>query len=505
MGTRRGTPVSLLLFIVGLGVLFLLLGGGGVLATDGGDTAQVSANNTANVTLYYAETAEFPNVTALEAGIEEGEVKQAERMLIGETLVIEIESERLAADLEAGNGSTTERFFDVLAEDADLGILQHPETVDPHYAPWELHPDPAHVTVYRTRNTTYVTVPLDSAGEDGEEATFEIRDGDRRISTAHPRRFVVAFSYEVAFGPGEDEELWLSPDDHPSMELHPKPILTFDPPLNYPSWSLVGPDVVTGTGRFAITRNFTARAVFDDGITINTTVTPTPDSEIVEFDLDFRDAGPGSSFTLELLHDGTVFEQHNGTVQEPSASLSKPQVRAVGDDDESFLLQVTAFLSHGGAVDVVDETGESLTVVEVEPGEQADRSIQLPDEELRERQPSELRVRALQGVTYERIPYDAENATRTVDVSARDWGADTPTATPSATATPTPTPTPEPDSTPTDVTPTPTEATPSTQADPTATVPGTETVADDDGTGFGVLAALAAPVICVGLGRRGGE
>jgi len=530
MATRRLTTV-LLLFAVGCGLLLLLLAGGGALATGGGDTAQVSANNTANVSLYYAETAEFPNVTALEAGIEGGTATGDTGMLFGETLVIAIESERLANDLEAGEGSTTGRFFDVLAADADIGLIQHPDTYGTHISPWRLALDPTHTTVYRNGSTTYVATPLDPGRDNGDEATYEVRS--ERTTDPPALAVGVAFSYEVAFGPGEDEVLLLPPDEHPTVWVFDQPVQLEDDPREYTTWSVVGPEVVTGLARGGISRRITARAEFANGSSVSTAfVPPAGAASLTEFTLDFRDVEPGSNYTLELQYDDTVVERRNGTVREISGSVSNPRIRAVDadsdvdendgddlqhgaaardrhndtvqdvvtgqppsvaqrsqDDDRGYELIVNASLSHGGWVGVVDERGEEYGWRFVEPGHPANISIPLSDT-LRDDQPAELRVLAVRfGGAEDPVLYDDPNATVRLNVSDRDWSHFAPTPTPDWD-----TPTPTPGSTPTQTEPTPTEATPtpSTQPDPTATVPGTETVADDDGTGFGPLLALGS-------------
>jgi hypothetical protein len=64
----------------------------------------------------------FESAGAVEAAIERGRIEPAERVIIGDTLVAVVDSERLAATMAAGSGSTTDRFLDALVRTGSLAF-----------------------------------------------------------------------------------------------------------------------------------------------------------------------------------------------------------------------------------------------------------------------------------------------------------------------------------------------------------------------------------------------
>lgn len=69
-----------------------------------------------------SDAGDFADVGAIETARENGSLKPAERMVVGEILVVEIESTRLERDIDNRTGTTTERFFATLEDEATLSI-----------------------------------------------------------------------------------------------------------------------------------------------------------------------------------------------------------------------------------------------------------------------------------------------------------------------------------------------------------------------------------------------
>jgi hypothetical protein len=81
-------------------------------------------NNTANVTLYDAGDRSFDDAGEVETAINDGRVTEPDTMAVNETLLVVIESERLASAMDERDGSTTERFVAALDGSADLYVVQ---------------------------------------------------------------------------------------------------------------------------------------------------------------------------------------------------------------------------------------------------------------------------------------------------------------------------------------------------------------------------------------------
>lgn len=145
-----------------------------------------------NVTVYRATDGDFDDAAAVEAAVENGSISPTDAMVAGETLVVGLDSERLADSLAAGNGSTTRRFFDVLDGEAEFRIVQ--TNMDSHSPPKAPRLGPDNVTIYRDGTTTYVVVEtgaLEFPRYLTEKDTYEpagLSDGDR---------FAVEFGYDL--------------------------------------------------------------------------------------------------------------------------------------------------------------------------------------------------------------------------------------------------------------------------------------------------------------------
>ena len=164
-----------LLSIIGLAII-----AGPVLATAPSyDDTNVSGYNT---------DAELESADEIKSAIENGTATPAEVVLIGDSLIVAIDSERLAEEVDEANGSTTtERFFDVLDGDPELLIRQ----TNPFqkYGSKVFRPGPANTTVYRSGNTTYSVI---ETGEIDVERPDYNRSADAEIDRGDV--------YQIQFG-----------------------------------------------------------------------------------------------------------------------------------------------------------------------------------------------------------------------------------------------------------------------------------------------------------------
>ncbi|SFS11909.1 hypothetical protein SAMN05216559_3971 [Halomicrobium zhouii] len=152
------------------------------------------AGDSGDVAVYSTTETDLDNATAVHTGITSGSILPTERMVAGETLVVVVDSKRLATDLDAGAGSPTARFFDALDGEAGFRIVQ--TNMDSHSPPKVPRLGPENVTIYRNGATTYFLVdtgvlefPQYLAGKDKYEPAG-LQDGDR-------------FAVEFGYGLGE--------------------------------------------------------------------------------------------------------------------------------------------------------------------------------------------------------------------------------------------------------------------------------------------------------------
>lgn len=168
--------------------------------------APASAATTAdaeNVTVYRATDSAYDGADAIRAGIENGTVSSAERIVIGDTLVVGISSQRLAADLDVANGSATNRFFGTLDGDAEFRLVQ---TNMGTHSPPKVPPIGAeNVTVYRNGPTTYALVDTTNLSfhrylvDKDQYEPDQLRDGDQ---------FAVEFGYDLGEIPFHGATYW---------------------------------------------------------------------------------------------------------------------------------------------------------------------------------------------------------------------------------------------------------------------------------------------------------
>jgi hypothetical protein len=385
----------------------LLLGGlavlvGLVAATGAVVAAPSAAGDVENVSLYVSE-GEFDDAAGVETAIADGTLEPADRMVVGETLVVAITSERLEADLSARNGTTTERFFDVLAGDAYFGLVG--QNANPNVARKAISPDPANTTVSRNGSTTYLSFETEELDvgyfppweDSGSGAT--LYEGDR---------FAVLFGYDA-------NDLYRGPQ----VSLFYEAAAFVDPA------GVVAPEQVTGTVRTFVPPedDLTVRTIFENGSTTTTRVSVNSSSS-TEYSLDFRGVSPKTAYTLELVYDGNVVDRHEGTVREPEATLWDADVAAVEGGSVDARVTLVATLTHGGTVVVRDGFGARVGSTTVPPGEATDLSIDLRFADSGAIDPDELHVVAVRDVGDVAQRYPGGDAGLLLDVSQYEWGTD---------------------------------------------------------------------------------
>ena len=442
-----------LLSIIGLAIIT-----GPVLAT-------APSYNDANVSGYNTDV-ELESAGGIESAIENGTATPAEAVLIGDSLIVAIDSERLAEEVDEANGSTTtERFFDVLDGDPELLIRQ----TNPFqkYGPKVFRPGPANTTVYRSGNTTYAVIDTSTVDVD--------RPDSNRSENAEIDRGDV---YQIQFGTD------LSMTREEGSEFRTIDVeAEFDDGVFDP----LAPDIVNRTVRTYIEpdEELVVTLSLDGGETRSERVVVSGgdsgkrgvDSH-VEFDL--REVDSGTEYTLRLVHDGTVVDRRNGTVSEPNATLTDARfVEIVGERHLTF----TVRLSHGGTVVTETLDGERRAVVDgIAPGESTEVEIPVQEDYLDNPDakarlvPERGHVRAFRtgGPTVTAYP----NATYAIDGEEIRRG----TLTPTPTATPTP----------------------AASASPTGTTTAGSPDDPDDQPGFGTAITVAALAVAalVLLARR---
>lgn len=395
-------------------MLALMVAPGSAAASE--DGANVTVYETGNVTITDTET--------IEAAIANGSFEPAGTTVIGETLVVAIESERLADTITEGDGSTTEQFFAALDGDAEFRIRQ--TNHGKNSVPKVMRASSENATVYRSNATTYILLDttelrLRNLGQNEENPTPELYGGEQ---------------FTVQFGYGELTTSWSEKLQNHTFRLYwskgefgavfhrydplPSERVTRDVDVNVaPSRSLVA--------RLTLENNRTIRAPVERG------------ADGWAFVLDLSGLDPGTDYVLDLVHDGEVIDRYNGTVREPHASVTNATLTQV---DGQTVLNVTANLSHGGHLQVLNEACEQVGWQSVTDtaGVATRLSVEFYDsggEELRVENPSGygVVVRAKRDYSAAKQFYHGPTANATVNF---DGGCQTPTETsvpPTTTAT----------------------------------------------------------------------
>lgn len=300
---------------------------------------------------------DLQSAETVEATIADGTVEDRDRMVIGETLVIAINSERLTNDLAARNGTTTERFHAVLDDDGELLIrLANPHT---HEVPKRFILNKENTRAYRANETTYVLIETGAVElaevTDGSTVNDEIRNG---------AKFGVRFGYDAEW----------STSVEPVMRFH-------DTKADFSTLYEYSPLPTE-----IINRSVTVNIAPDDrviarlelpGETLTERVQPDDGSTgYADISFDLRSVENGTPYTLTLRHDSQLVTRHDGEVRDPHATLQEPEV---GTRNGKPVLNITATLSHGGSVQVKDKNGEHYGQARVEPSTTTNLSIELAE------------------------------------------------------------------------------------------------------------------------------
>ena len=351
-----GPTVGLLLVVV----VLLVLGGT--------SSATPAAPDGENVTAYQATTGEFDSATTVARGIENGSISRAEDVVLGDTLVVAIESDRLADELATKNGTTTARFFDVLDGNATFRLIQTNPT--PERSRILAGIDETTATVHRRGSSTYVLV-------DTGNLTFHHRGHNRSTEIFGDERFIVQFAFTATADPEID--VGSSSRDFRVMPFKSRLYTnryTYDPLA--PEWVQVAVEVEA-----VPEHNLDVEVLVNGTRTIRTALEPIEDPGIANAWLDLRGLAPGSSYRLSLVHDGLVTDRYSGTVTPPSAVLRNVTLAEVSTEHvvtrdgqrvtetihDHAAVNATVRLSHGGKVQVLDENCEPIGFAWVEPGE----------------------------------------------------------------------------------------------------------------------------------------
>ena len=347
-GGLLATAVLLLLALVG--------------AAAAGTAPAAAQDDVVDVSLYAAPDGSFDGASAVRAAIDAGRLEPADRVVVGDVLVVAIDSVRLADDLAAANGTTTERLFAVLEGNATLRVVQTDAST--HSPPKLLALGPANVTAHRDGATTYAVV--DTAALDVRYAYPERhRFGDATLYGGE--RFAVEFGYHLEPVPVSGSSS--GPFVGPAFRLvltHGE--FTWDTHRDAP----LPPEVVSRQVRVEVPPDDSAvvRLQVGDGRTVSYPLDlgALPGNDRVWFDL--RGVEPGTPYALALVHDGEVVDGYEGVVREPRASLRDPTLTAIDAEVEGqAALHVTARLSHGGELHVLDETCDRVGWARLPAGE----------------------------------------------------------------------------------------------------------------------------------------
>lgn len=377
-----------------IGILSLVALGG---VTAAAGQAETTAGN---VTLYATATAEFDDAGSIESALDSGTLEPTRTVVVGETLLVEIDSDRLADDLDSRDGTPTERFFSALEADADIAMRQTNPSMNLPRKEVRLGPD--NTTVYRNGTTTFVSIDTGAV-----DPTFGLAQSDQASEASLRRgdRFAVTFGYD---GTGSDRGSGAE--------------FRFAEPTFLESSPVLAPEIVNKSVRVDVEpeRELIVRATFEDGTNATETPARVSWSEFLGVSLDVRDVTPGTNYTLELVRDGDVVDRQHGVVREPEATTRDAEVSLVETDEYVAELNLTAELSHGGTVIILDGFGARIGSAQVPPDTVTELSIALrnPDPET-EFQPDRLRIRAVRDG--ERVERQYPDAELTLDVSEYEW------------------------------------------------------------------------------------
>ena len=472
------------LLLLGL-LLALSVGSATAVAADGPAVAStgpaVVAEGGTNLTVYRARNASFEDADAVEAAIAGGTLGPADELVVGDTLVVAIDSRQLAERMAAAEGSTTERFLTALDGEAEFRLVQ--TNPSPMVERKVAMVGPGTVTAYRNGTTTYALVGTGdlSFRYPGVDRTTRIHDGER---------FAVRFGFDLDELPRGDEP------EGPVVEFYTHRAEFHTAGYWYeplpPEWVELSVDVGVEPDDSLV-----ARVRLEDGRTIAAPVDAPGPNRVW---LDLRDVDPGTGYVLELVHDDETVDRYEGTVREPGATLANATLSRV---DGGAAVGVTVSTSHGGQVQVLDGSCDVVGTRWVAPGAERRLTIELGDDG--ERIPLSaaedgvlIRVARHRGTSDE--IYRGPAAEATVDFDGGSCPPPDFPSRPAATPSPIPSPTETPTASPSVRTESPSETSPSTTASSTDDSVDEETTTGEsrnggttgsDGAGFTALAALS--------------
>ncbi|PCR91274.1 hypothetical protein [Natrinema ejinorense] len=284
-----------------------------------------------NVTMYRAhDGVDLENVSDVRAGIE-----NASRLVVNETLVVEIESDRLAAELEAENASPTAALFDSSGTDpTDRDVVLEwsgPPGLQRNNVPL----GPENTTVHRHGNETYVVV--DTRSVDPEKGSFSDIP-----------------SYSIRVGSGAE-----------ALEWHGQSVRFYRHAVEVRGLSDGEPLPAEPIRRrvevhVGSTDDLEARLELEDGGTRTEGIEPAERDG--EFAFDLSDVDHGTAYTLEVRRAGETARTIRGTVLQPHARLEVRDANATTNAsyrNASKAINATVTLANGGAVRILDPTADS--------------------------------------------------------------------------------------------------------------------------------------------------
>lgn len=322
----------------------------GLIATVGVSTA--AASDGGNVTAYRVESASFTDAETIERAIANGTLEPAQKVVVGETIVVEIASVRLARNLSTGNGSATRRFFDHLEGPATFRMIQTNPSPQRNRLIGELGPN--NVTVYQRGPTVYALI-------DTGELAFVYNRVRRSEEIYGGERFALEFGYHL------DEHPLGRPYDSTGavIELYPTIGEFSSIPYQYdvlaPEWVHRSVEVNLPPENSVSVRVF----IHDTDRTMRISVSPEEYPDFTDLWIDLRDVDPGTGVTLELIHDGSVIDRQIGRITQPDATLSDVSIQTERNQTH---VSINATLSHGGKIQVLREGCEEVGVERVDPG-----------------------------------------------------------------------------------------------------------------------------------------
>lgn len=457
-----------------------------------------TANATVNATASRARGTLFDDLTTVEAlgaarsrgelarsRFRNGDGSPRPAFVPGDVLVVRLESERLAAELRARNGSTpTERYLDYVNRTAArLQVVGTPRTTTPERQRQRIVVNESRIRVLAENDTRWVLL-------DTGNVTVRYGNGGPTHDDVHGGQ-----AYGVWFDFSATAEALPETDGRPRVEVV-RPTVEFDaaPGRDRLYLSPTADTPVRVSSTLAPGTAVAVRAHLPDGTAERRVVLRGRNRTTATARIDLSGYADGRTFRLTPLWRGETVGEAIALVDTPNATLG------IGERDPwDAVVAVTANLSRGGTVVLQSPNGSVVyDSATVDPRANGTRTLYLPAPDLRNRTAfAVVAYRSLDGdpVAGEAIPYREDGSpvrvTGVYDPEARPTAS--PTASPTTTLTATSTDTPTVRSVTGRDTRTPTAR----SATGTGTRGGSSPVTDGDGPGFGPLAAVLAALTVV--------